>query len=172
MSKLQTPGSYEAKVIDFGIMKSKNGSPMAAVMFEYKIPTGGTERITWFGSFNGGAREFTVETLIRLGFVGKNGAELNKGNGSGVLNQEKTFEVVLKNETYMDKTRTKVAFVNLPGGSAFKEKMADGDAAVLMGGMNLEADFMQARAHVGKVAPAQTTAPAMQQQMSEEDIPW
>jgi hypothetical protein len=168
MAKLHNPGSYPAKIVDFGIMKGKNGLPSAAVMFEFALPEGGTDRITWFGSFNGGAREFTIEALIRMGFTGKNGSELNKGNGSGILDQTKEFSIVLKNDTYQEKTRTKVAFVNLPGGSGFSEKMQDGEASVLMGGLNLEADFMQARKHVGKAAPE----PAKQQAMSEEDMPW
>jgi hypothetical protein len=169
------PGKYPAKIIDFGIWKGKSGNPSAAVMFEYTTQAGEVKQITWFGSFNGGAREITVETLLRMGFTGTNGAELNKGNGSGVLNQaENAFEIVLENDTYNGKTTCKVRYVNLPGGGGFREKMADGEANVLMGGLNLAGDFAAARAQAGAPKPAPKPAsPMMQQNLAaEEDIPF
>lgn len=165
------PGNYPAKIVDFGLMKSSAGLPMAAVMFEYKMADGGgTQRITWFGSFKDGARPYTVDTLVRMGFAGKNGAELAKGNGSGVLDQTKELEIVVGNEEYQGKTRARVKFVNIPGGGAFKEKMADGEAAVLMGGLNLEADFMEARSHVSAPKPAAPVA--TQPSFTEDDLPF
>lgn len=165
------PGSYPAKIIDYGIWKGAKG-PQAVVMFEYRMADGQVKNITWFGSFNGGAREFTVESLVRMGFTGKNGAELNGGKGSNVLNESMEFEIVIDNETYQGKTNARVKFINLPGGSdRFRQKMAErGEAAVLMGGLNLEADFMAARQ---KTKPQGSTAPAMQQPaFTENDIPF
>jgi hypothetical protein len=172
-----SPGKYPAKIVDFGIWTGKDGTkaPSAVVMFEYKTPGGEVKQITWFGSFNGGAREITVETLIRMGFTGKNGAELNQGNGSGVLNQaEDAFEIVLENDTYQGKTTCKVRYINLPGGGGFRAKMAEGEANVLMGGLNLSGDFAAARAQAGAPKPApKPAAPIMQENFaSQEDIPF
>lgn len=174
MAKMHKPGTYPAKIVDFGLLKGKNGLPQCAVMFEYQLPEGGTDRITWFGSFNGGAKAITVEALVRMGFTGKNGSELSKGNGSGVLDQNKQFEIVVGDDTYNGVTKSKVKFVNLPGGSGFREHMAEGEAGVLMGGLSLEADFMEARSHVGKPA-VQTPShpsPLMEQQQAEDDLPF
>ena len=164
--KMHQPGTYTAKVVDFGLMKSKAGLPMAAVMFEYQMKEGGSDRLTWFGSFKDGARKFSIETLVRLGFKGKNGADLVRGNGSGVLDQTKDFEIVVANEAYEGKTRSKIKFVNLVGGSSFREKMSASEATVLMGGLNLEADFMESQMANGiKGEPVPPVA-------QEDDLPF
>ncbi len=173
MAKLHKPGNYSAKIIDYGLWEGKKG-PMATIMFEYKLPEGaGTDRITWFGSFNGGAREITIDALIRCGFQGKSGVELNAGKGSGMLDEVKEFEIVVGNEpnpTKNNELQSRVKFINLPGGSMFREKMADGKAKILMGGLNLEGDFMAARHKVGDSKPAPVaSSPNFDE---SEDIPF
>lgn len=180
-SRLKEAGTFTAQIIDYGIWKGAKG-PMAAVMMQYKDSADKTNQLTWFGSFNGGAREYTIETLIRCGFKGSNGAELNKGKGSGVLDEVKNFEIVVRNEPNPMKgnqLQSRIAFINLPGGDAFRAKLADqGEAAVLMGGLNLAGDFAAARAK-GNQPKAPTVSSTMNAQnqaqqsfTSEEDIPF
>ena len=150
-NSLTKPGKYTAKIIDADVWTSKKGDPIAVLMFEFADETGSPKRRSWFGSLNGGAREITVETLVRCGFQGNSLSDLNKGKEALV---EGPYEIVIENEANPSKggeIQDRVKYINLPGGGGFRDRMSQDDAVRLCSGLNLAADFMQARQKVGKV---------------------
>lgn len=160
------PGKYLAKVIDHDIHQKQGGQPSVMVQFQLKDTD---QKWIWYGSFSGGARPITVETLVRLGYKGKDGSDLVRFRGEGeqlapmVLDTATEFELVMDNETYNGKTMLKIKYINLPGRDALKR----GDAGVraIVGGLNLAGDFAEAKAK----APA---APAPAKTVSEDEIPF
>lgn len=146
-------GKYLGKIIDCGLLKNSKGDPMAVIMFEVRDHDGTTKNMTWFGSFNGKAREFTVDALVRCGFESNKLADLN--NGKVVLNCEIDFELVIDMQPNPKKDNAlepRIQWINLPGGSGFSEKMNQSDAVQLCAGLDLGADFMAARQKLGKRA--------------------
>lgn len=132
------PGKYLAKIEDYGF--SEKGS--AIVSFQ----TIEGDIIAWFGSFNGGAKEYTIQTLLKLGFRGKTGQELAQGKGSNWLDEGKDFEIVVVQEEYQGKKRNKIKYINIPGHQKELKKMSLDQAKIHVGGLNLAADFASERA--------------------------
>lgn len=133
------PGTYEAKVVDYGVAKTKKGDPMVMVRFAvYPSETSVSQNITWYGTFSSPkAQEITSEALAICGMKTKNFAELANGAGSGVLDEKKVVSLTIVQEEWEGKTRTKVKYINQPGGSGFRDKMSKADAAQLFNGLNL-----------------------------------
>lgn len=173
--KLHTPGKYLARVVDAAVWESK-GLPVAVLMFEYRDTNGNPHQIAWFGHLSGGAREITVDALVRVGFKSNDLSDLNRGKE--VLDSEKDFEIVVANEPNPNKGNTltsRVKWINLPGGSGFRERMTQENAVSLCKGFDLKGDFMAARQKAGKPAEAATMKPqaapsALPPTMSEDDL--
>lgn len=166
-------GIYPCKVIDHAITKSSQGHPMVAVALEVKSPEGPTI-MNWFGSFNGGAREITVETLVKCGFKGSDPSELARIDPGSPMCLDGTLELecTIKHEPNPKRNnaiQARVAFINLPGASGFK-KLARPEVVSLFGGLNIGADFVKAR----QKQPVPTSSPAvaaMRQPGDDEDTP-
>lgn len=131
-------GTYEAKVVDYGVTKTKKGDPMVMVRFTIYDAEGSAHNITWYGTFSSPkSQEISSEALAVCGMKTKNFAELANGAGSGVLDQNKVVQLTVVNEEWEGKTRTKVKYINPPGGGGFRDKMSKADAAQLFSGLNL-----------------------------------
>ena len=135
-------GTFNAKIKDYGFTNPKEGkTPSVMVVFNYENE-GDVFKITWFGSFNGGAREFTTRTLSEtLGFAGKDVSAIAEGIGSGVLNEGRDYEIVIKPNEYMGKVTERVAFINISGAERKSEKMNREQAKALLKDLKLEFDF-------------------------------
>lgn len=144
------PGTYTAKIKDYGIFQKEGGNPAAIV--EFVISEFDTEqKITWFGYFHGGSREITVRTLIEtFEFTGKTGEELAGGIGSNVINETRDYELVIEHDTYNGKIKPKIKYVNIPGRSRQISKVDKQNAKVVMAGLNLGGDFTALRATLPK----------------------
>lgn len=158
------PGVYSAKVTDYGVGKTKSGLPMAMIRFEYEDQMNETQAINWYGTFKEGkAAEITSEALAVCGMSTNNPAELVKGQGSGVLDEDKIVSITLKNDTYNGVTKLKVAYVNPPGGGGFRDTLDQGEAAQMFAGLNLGGVMAAARnKHKSKVvnhAPGASNGP-------------
>lgn len=163
-------GKYTAKIVDADVWASTKNEPRAVLVFDFMNEEGNPRQLMWFGSLNGGAREITVETLVRCGFTGNDLADLNKGKE--VLN-EGPYEIVVEMNTYEGKTGPRIKYINAPGGGAFRERMQSADAVQLCSGLNLGADFMQARAKLGKKTSTPSAASKMTEpSFKEEDLPF
>lgn len=106
-------GKFTGKIVDYGIQETKNKNLLAVIQFEFMGNDEKLHRNTWRGSFNGGALEITLKTLILCGLVGNDPAIIADGISSGALNTKKEYLLTLKNEIGSDgKTYTKISWVN------------------------------------------------------------
>jgi hypothetical protein len=141
-------GRHLANVINYGIRDTSSGDPQVSVRF--KLIQDGSE-ITWFGSLKEGkAQEITFDTLQRV--LGMQGDDLNAlagGSGSGILDEKKDVEIVVANEEWQGKIRTKVKWVNEIGG--FTKKNLDIKATTKLKSLN--AAFKARRKETGAKAP-------------------
>lgn len=168
MSSEAKPGIYEGKVVDYGIGTTKKGDPMAMVRFEFYDAEGAVHNMNWYGTFkHPKAAEISCEALAVCGWTTNNPADLAKGTGSGVLNEEKTVSLTLKNEEYNGEVKLKIAYINPPGGGGFRDSMEHPDAVQAFAGLNLGGVAAAARnKHVKKIP---NMAPGMD---SDEPIPF
>lgn len=140
------PGVHEAMVIDHGVTKSKTGTPMAVIRFEYMDTDADKHQINWYGSFKEGkAAEITCEALATCGWTTNKPSDLAKGAGSGVLDETSTVSITLGNEEYNGKVTTKVKYINPPGGAGFRNAIEHSDAVQMFNGLNLEGVAAAAR---------------------------
>lgn len=119
-------GKYRARAVTGSatIGKTDKGSPQIAVMFELLDHPG--TRLPWYGSFaettvgqdQKPLYQITIESLYHCGWEGPDLRDL-----TGIDRNEVT--VVVKNEEYQGKTRSKIAWVNSSGGGLIKNEMAD-----------------------------------------------
>lgn len=148
-----------AKITDYGLATSKAGNMQ--VMIKFSCEDGKTR--TWYGTLKEGrGREITLDTLIRCGFKGDDIAILSEGHMSGALDHNIELDLVIENEVGQDgKTYERINWVNLPGGSGFKNAMKKEEAVTVLKGMNLKADLAARRA----MQPTRKAAP-------ESDVPF
>lgn len=108
-------GTYRAKALEGDMGRASTGTEQVAVLIE--LETG--DRLTWYGYFSDAAAERTIESLLAMGVTD---LETLAGLGS------QHFEVVVDDEEYQGKTRTKVKFINrLGGGVAMKSRMNEAE---------------------------------------------
>ncbi len=149
MSEIKA-GTYEAKITDYAITKTKKGAPMAMIRFSFNE----NQSITWYGTFSSEkSSEITCEALAVCGWTTNNPADLAKGAGSGVLDENKAISIVLASEEWEGKTTMKVKYINQAGGSGFRDKMSQAEAAQLFSGLNLGGVAAAARKKHTKVLP-------------------
>lgn len=122
MANLLDAGTYRARSISAALGTTNGGKPQVAVKFSLLDFPG--ESITWFGYFTESTENSTLRALRTAGWTGEDLsdlAELQNPEGPEVW-------LVIEHETYENKTRAKVRWVNSAGGLAMKNAM-EGDAA-------------------------------------------
>lgn len=140
-----TVGTHSAKIIDYGISKTKEGLPQLLVNFGIDS-NGVLNRISWWGSFKEKAAPHTLKTLLQVFEMpcpnpGDVSAQLSKiaeqGKDSGLLNMEKNYDLVLEEQPdQAGKNRIRVRYVNNPGSGVGKfEKLAAAEAKNLFAGL-------------------------------------
>lgn len=163
MNKIK-PGTYtKAKILDYGLSQSQTGTPCVFVQFAFNE---GDEprKLTWRSYFSEKAKAKTVETLVKVfGYKGSTAEDIADGIGSNVLNESQEYELVIDKEEYNGEKHDKIQWVNLPGGGSKVEKLDKSKAGVLLGGMNLKAEFLS----IKQAEPA--TKP---QGTGDDDIPF
>lgn len=134
-------GRYRAKIVDHGMFTSRKGTLGVNVTFE--VQDYDIERkpiINWVSWMSGGATEYTLEGLGKMGFNPhkKELTDLLRESTDApiILDTQTEFEITLENESYLDgegneKTNLKVKYVNLPGESPF-QKVNKGELAALL----------------------------------------
>jgi hypothetical protein len=116
-------GTYRGKAIpdSHRLGRSKNkGTEQSEVEFELTQEGFTGTRITWVGYYTERTEDRTLESLRHAGWTGDDlAASPLPGLGSTEV------DLVIENEEYDGKTRSKVAFVNKPGGIAMGVPMDD-----------------------------------------------
>jgi len=131
MSKIE-PGTYEAKITDYGLVEGKNS---LQVKVTFGIKNG--PAYSWYGQLGSEkSQEITTKNLVVMGATASNIQDVEKGLKSGVLNTEKVFEIVIADRVYNGKTYTEIKYINdpsAPRAAAQAFKQGTGALAVLKG---------------------------------------
>lgn len=108
------PGKYTAVAVAEDVQWGKTKTDKVQVAIPFRIEEGqhAGHTITWFGFFTEKARERTLESLRFCGWKGNDLANL------GPLDQQ--VEIVVDEEEYDGKVRTKVQWVNRLGSGKVK----------------------------------------------------
>ena len=104
-------GTYNARVVDYGIDLTLGGDPQAFLIFDVEFP-GGVEQMRKSLSFK--APEFTIKALLAVGYTGEDGSDLLDGPESGVIKIGAPAKVVIQNHEYNGETTMQISFVNPP----------------------------------------------------------
>lgn len=148
------PGYYDAKILNYGIKKTKAGDPAPTIAFEVEV-RGGKHKVFWQGSLKDGpARDISLKALMVCGFTNPNAFPyLANGIESGLLDLTKEVQVTVEHETVEEvddktgqtitKKYPRVRWINESGGGKFKNAIDVSEAAILMSTMGLEADFFR-----------------------------
>jgi hypothetical protein len=116
---------YRAKAKEWDLGKAETGTDQVAVVFEYVDGDQKGKRITWYGFLTDKTIDRTVEALKLLSDVEVPDLADLKG-----LDRNEV-ELVVEEDTYNDKTRDRVVFVNRAGGLALKNRLDVGEKAAL-----------------------------------------
>ena len=157
------PGTYRGVVTATGLGFTKKGDGQMFVTFDVDGQDGGPPHaMTWYGYFSDAAEPMTTKALAALGFdlTTRLLTELNTDNASDTPLAGVEADLVLKQEEYEGVTRTKIAFVNRPGGApAVKERMDPAQATAF-------AKMLQAKI---KAKGGRPSAPPPQQSQAQKD---
>jgi len=140
------PGYYAAKIVNYGLKKTKAGDPAPTIAFEVVVDAK-PYRVYWQGSLKDGtARDITLKALAICGFTNvRSFANIADGPSTGLLDTEKEVQVTIQHQ--MDEVTgnkyIRVQWINESGGGKFKDAIGLQEAQVLIQGMGLEADFMR-----------------------------
>jgi hypothetical protein len=101
-------GIYRARAVQAALCETKSGKEQLAIEFAlYDVDGVEGEHVTYFGSFSDAALPHTLKALRTCGWAGTDLADL-----SGVERNE--VSLVLEDEEYEGRVRTKVKWVNAP----------------------------------------------------------
>jgi hypothetical protein len=109
-------GTHRARAEEWQLGVSSTGKEQIGVMFQLIGGAHEGKHITWFGYFSDGAIDRTLESLRHCGWDSDNLAELDSLGANEV-------ELVIEDETYEGKTRSKVKWVNRISRLQMKEQM-------------------------------------------------
>jgi len=114
-------GTFEAKVVDYGLKETKSGTQQVVVRFRWNDEF----EYNWYGSFNEGkAREITMKSLQVLGLSSNEIWNLADGPESGMLDTDKLVSIKVEHEQGMDgKLYPKIKWVNELGGGAVRVRV-------------------------------------------------
>ena len=156
MSDLHQEGRFRARAVEGAWGHTSNGVVQVAVMFE--LETGA--KLTWYGYMTEKAEERTMNSLIACGVTDLETLE-------GVDSND--VEVTIEHDTYNDKTRAKIAWVNAlgTGGVAMKSKIDGAEKKSVLS--KYKGNFLKLQKAQG-VAPAKPAA--KQKATGTDDIPF
>lgn len=155
------PGTYTAKIVDYGVKLTEKGQPNVTVKFSFNE----TNTLIWSGGFyNERATEITLKALGVCGLATTDIAQLADGPASGMLDTDKEVEIAIDHEEYNGRTYAKIKWINEVGGGGIKNRLTKGEAAQAFVGLNLQADI----ARLGIIKERKPAAPAA----DSTDIPF
>jgi len=146
-------GRYMAKITNYGLKKNENVGKIEC-MIQLKFKAGDQEHwITWKGFFtikDGAPNKNTIDALLTCGFKGNDPSVLAEGPEGNKLDMDSHYSIVLEKN---DSDFLEVAWINTPGGAAFKDVLSKGDAVKQMSGLKIGGAFMKARKELGQPKP-------------------
>ena len=119
-------GTYKARAEEGALTPTSKGDPQVAVLLRLLDGGAGIEGqlITWYGSFSEKAVDRTLDSLRLLGWTGDDVSDL-----SGLTGTTAEVRAVIAQEPDQEgKVRTRVKWINAPGGLAVRARLEEGDA--------------------------------------------
>ena len=167
MAEIVRAGTYDARVVDYGVGSNKKGDPQIEVKFAFNAD--GQERtLTWFGGVTDKSLPHTMKALHIMGFDGSRMLdELADGVNSGILDTIGQVSIVVEHDTYEGKTFARVKWINQIGGAGFRNLMDRGQAKTKLGAVNWKGALAAVKQDMG--APKTQTRP-MQKAAGAEDF--
>lgn len=154
--KLIPAGTHTTKVKNWGAQLSKNNVPMAWIKFD--------NGSFWQGYFSGDATQYTVETLVKLGFKGSTPNDLN--NDSALV-KDFLCEIVVEHEKFDGKIFDKVKWINTP----YQRKDLDASDIQTLKGIDLRGYVSQLKDKAPEQSKEQQPAPTAENTYTDEDMP-
>jgi len=115
-SYLSLAGTHRARATEWVLGMSSTGKEQIAVMFELVGGVHDGKHITWFGYFTDQTVDRTLESMRHCGWDSDSIAELDSLGANEV-------DLVIEDETYEGKTRSRVKWVNRVSRLAVKEQL-------------------------------------------------
>lgn len=148
-------GKFLAKIKDYGVTppSQNSGQPQITITFEFEHE-GSVRTLTWYGSLAGGAREFTLKTLLIAGLQPQMFNRLDmlmNGIGSNLLNTQKDLEIDVQEEPKQDGSgmRTVVKWVNDPAAAPQIKKIDQATNSQYFGQNNFAGDLYRIAQELG-----------------------
>lgn len=138
-------GQWRGCVDDWGVGKASTGTPFVVISLSVDVD-GSLESIDWKGYLTDGAKDKTIETLMKLGFNG-NLAGLAGGRDSGCIEGGKEIVADVMNEPYKGEDKFKVQWINLKGEQHGIKKVGLDEGLSILN--QFKADFMAAKPNKG-----------------------
>lgn len=133
-----------------------------------------TEKMVKHMNFSGGAKEITIDTLIKMGFDPQRHsiAALEDGPLSGALNTAKIYAVSLKESTYHKDGRLEISSIWVPGeGGGMGARLTGGASAAFVQSLGLDGEILKRMQTSGKGGPVSTTNAATPAPASPKPAP-
>lgn len=163
---------YRAKASSGILGETSGGKPEVAVAFNILTEGATHTQLTWHGYFTEATQERTIESLRIAGFAGDDLTAFE--GGYDFPSDAPEVELVVEDEEYEGKTRTKVQWVNRAGGPAVKTALTGDKAKAFAAAM--KGAFRAFDASNGKrAAPAKPTTADKRPEpppLSDADIPF
>ena len=147
-------GKHEVGIRSTCLTKSgKNGTPCVAVVFEDDVG----ETVTYWGYLTDAALQYTLKSLAAMGWdSAEHDGRIDTLDGTDLLVGRKV-EIVVDEEEFEGKVRSKVKFVNEIGGG-LGERMAPEESKSFAA--QLRAKILAAKGPKPSTAPKKPTPPA------------
>lgn len=154
-------GSYEARVLDYGVGETKEGAPNIMIHFGFNDSDGDPHEMTWFGSLKEGkAQEISLKALLTCGFTGNDPVELADGIHSGVLDSIQPVRLTIDENEYQGKRSMRILWINPVGSMAMERRLTKSDARVKMSMLNLKGSLALLRETSGSRPAPRRPEPA------------
>lgn len=126
-------GQYRGRATTYGIGETQAGEPQVVIEFDIFVMRGeqnpddvaegylkegedyDVEKMKWFGSFKGGARPITIDTLLKLGLApGKSMVDVADGPNGGALVIDRVYGLSIKDNVYNGTTSSQISSIYRP----------------------------------------------------------
>lgn len=157
---------YKARATSGILGETQGGKPEVAIAFSILTPGASHSSLTWHGYFTEATEARTIESLRIAGWRGDDLSQF--ADGYDFPAEAPEVELVVEDEEYEGKVRTKVQWVNRAGGPAVKTPLTGDKAKAFAAAMRDK--FRAHDAANGKRTP--TPKPAAAPAKPLDDIPF
>lgn len=140
-------GSYQARVIDYGVGSTKAGLPQVEIKFGFMVD-GQPTTMYYFGGFGEKSLKHTVKALAVCGFTGD---EVGLSDStSGALDMSKDVLLVVSDNEYNGTVNSRIQWINeIDGGGSARAKLTKEEVRSKLATVNIKGQLAAIRAEMG-----------------------